>query len=86
MACIVIDAEGNLRPSLTALSWAWFDAQDPANFSSPTDQGELEVTDVDALLTIELANTTLLEGQTGTLVLRSDDGLLYGAYNVQVAF
>lgn len=83
--CTLVDRNGNALAGLSALSWAWFDAEDPANFVAPTDQGELEATDGSGAIVIELPNSALTAGQVGALVLRSDSGVLFGCYNLEVA-
>lgn len=85
VTCTLVDRNGQPLPNLASLSWAWFDATDPASFGAPTDQGDAELTDGSAELVIDLNNTSLLPGQTGTLVLRSDSGASFGAYNLEVA-
>lgn len=82
--CRIVDRSSNPRPNLLNLSWAWFDHTDPVNFISPTDQGALESTDATGIIYIPLPNTTLNPNDIGTLVLRSDDGALIGAYNMPV--
>ena len=85
VSCELRSRTGALLPNLTAISWAWFDATDPNSFAAPTDQGQVETTDGDGLLEIDLPNTALSAGQEGTLVLRSDDGVSIGAYNLAVS-
>ena len=85
VSCILVTRAGAPRPNLTLLSWAWFDSADPVNFIAPTDQGQVESTDASGEIIAEIPNSTLTSGQTGTLVLRADDGSLMGAYNLQVA-
>ena len=83
--CTLVTRDGAIRPNLTALSWAWFDNSDPVNFIAPTDTGEVETTDGSGVINVLIPNTTLGAGQIGTLVLRSDDGTLLGAYNLEVS-
>lgn len=80
----ISDPDGNALISLAGLSWAWFDEPDAGLLVAPTDQGQLETTDLAGLLSIPLVGTALDEGQIGTLVLRSDDGVSVGLYNLQV--
>jgi hypothetical protein len=85
VSCSLVDRYGNPLPSLSDLSWAWFDQTDPGSFLAPTDQGEVEETDVSGTFDIELPNSLLFTGDSGTLVMRSDDGSLMGAYTMEVA-
>jgi len=82
--CTLVDRNGNPLPGLSNLSWAWFDESDPANFNAPITQGELESTDGSGIIDIDLTGTSLAPGQFGTLILRSDNGVTFGAYNLQV--
>lgn len=85
VTCTLVNRNGSSLPSLTAISWAWFDAVDPVNYVSPTDTGQVETTDASGVISIDLPNTGLTTGQEGTLVLRSDDGVSLGAYNLEVS-
>lgn len=85
VSCTLVNRTGAELPNLTSLSWAWFDAADPNSFGAPSDQGQTETTDGNAELVIPLPNTTLSAGQSGTLVLMSDDSLTLGAYILAVA-
>lgn len=85
VTCTLVARDGTPLPNMTALSWAWFDAADPGQMIAPTDQGEIEVTDGSGTFDIELPNTTLSAFGVGTLVLRSDDETLIGAYNLAVS-
>jgi hypothetical protein len=80
--CTLVSRSGAPLPNLVNLSWAWFDNVDPTNFAAPTDQGQIESTDGAALIDVSIPNSTLIQGQSGTLVLRSDDGTSLGAYNL----
>lgn len=82
VTCTLVTRDGEIRRNLSSLSWAWFDATDPVNFIAPTDTGEIESTDGSGLIEVTLSSTTLTSGQTGTLVLRADDGSAFGAYNL----
>jgi hypothetical protein len=83
--CTLVDRQGRGLPRLSDLSWAWFDETDPINFTTPTDKGEIEDTDGAAIIQIPLPNSTL-DGGVGTLILRSDDGVLLGAYNMTTQY
>jgi hypothetical protein len=85
VTCTLVTRSGAAIPNLTALSWAWFDAVDPNLFGAPSDQGEVETTDGSGVIEVSLPSTTLTAGQSGTLVLRADDGSSLGAYNLAVA-
>ena len=85
VSCILVLRTGVARPGITALSWAWFDAPDPVDFIAPTDTGEVEVTDGTGLIEVEIPGPTLGTGETGSLVVRADDGSAYGVYNLEVA-
>ncbi len=82
--CSLVDRTGKALPNLTTLSWAWFDAVDPSLFIAPTDKGEIETTDGTGLISIKLDNTTLDIDSDGTLVLRSDDGVSLGSFNLTI--
>jgi hypothetical protein len=84
LRCTLVDRNGTPLRGLYHLSWAWFDDPDPVNFIAPTHQGQLETTNSVALMEIKVPYTTLNVGDTGTLVLRSDDGAFFGAYNLVV--
>ena len=84
VSCFLSSPEGDRRANLTGLSWAWFDNPDPYDFSAPTDSGESETTDASGLLSITLSGTGLATGQTGLLVVRTDDGAWYAAYNLDI--
>jgi hypothetical protein len=85
VTCRLVDVNGNALPNLSDLSYAWFDQPDPANFTTPVVQGGVESTDGTGEIVVPISGTSLTTGQTGTLVLRSDDGTLLGAYNLAVA-
>lgn len=80
----LVSCQGSAQSNLTLISWAWFDETDPVSFGAPTDQGEVETTTSTGAFLIKLPNTSLDTGEQGTLVLRSDDGSLFGAYNLAV--
>lgn len=82
--CTLVDRVGTPLPNLIQLSWAWFDNADPSNFVSPTDKGNAETTDAAGLIEVAMPNSSLSSGQTGTLTIRSNDGLLLGSYNLNV--
>lgn len=84
VTCTLVTINGVSRPNLSSLSWAWFDQTDPNSFAAPTDQGEVESTDGAGQIIVDLTSTSLTTGQQGTLVLRSDDGSLLGAYNLSI--
>tara|TARA_R110000787_G_C13443394_1_gene446748 strand:- start:25313 stop:26932 length:1620 start_codon:yes stop_codon:yes gene_type:complete len=84
ISCTLVTRTGVAIPSLSNLSWAWFDETDPINFVAPSEQGEIETTDIDGIISIPVLGSTLLPGQSGTLVLRSNDGVLLGAYGLAV--
>lgn len=81
---LLTDEFGDFRTNLANLSWAWFDDVDPNGFGTPADQGALETTDGAGLLSITLTGTALGIGQSGMLVVRSDDGAFMGAYNLEI--
>ncbi len=76
------DTAGNPLPNLSGLTWAWFDETSPESLTSPTDVGNAETTDGSGQFSVELTNTSLTEGQTGTLTLRDSTGYIYGYYEV----
>lgn len=80
--CNLVNRNGVALPNLINLSWAWFDSVDPNSYGAPSDQGQTESTDGTGKIVVELPNSALSSGQQGTLVLRSDDGLTLGAYNL----
>lgn len=85
VTCTLVDRSGTALTGLSNLSWAWFDSTDPVNMVAPTDKGELEETDGTGLIEVNVPNSNLAAGQSGTLILRSDAGNLFGAYNLEVA-
>jgi hypothetical protein len=82
--CFLVTKEGRPRPGLSSISWAWFDESDPGTFNAPITQGTAELSSSEALLSVDLVGTVLDRGDFGTLVLRSDDGVSIGAYNLEV--
>lgn len=60
--------------NLTGINWAWFDGTDAGLFTSPTDKGQGLSTDDTGNITFHLPNSSLLAGQSGTLVLDCIDG------------
>lgn len=85
VTCTLVRRTGAVLPNLSNISWAWFDEIDPSDFNAPTDQGNIEDTDVSGVINILLPGSVLTVGQIGTLILRSDDGLLLGAYNLDIS-
>ena len=84
VSCTLVSRVGTSRPNLSNISWAWFDQTDPSIFIAPTDKGSIESTDSAGSIRVLIPGSTLVVGATGTLVLKSDDGLLLGAYNLDV--
>ena len=82
VTCSLVSVNGSSLPNLTLLSWAWFDQTDPNLFAAPVDQGEAEATSASGVIDISLPSTTLGEGEFGVLVLRSNDGVSLGAYEM----
>lgn len=77
------DIDGNNRANLVGVRYFWHDAP-PSTGISPTDAGEVN-TDGSGQATIILANTTLIAGQTGyILMLHPDTGFL-GTYALVIA-
>lgn len=60
--------------SLTGISWAWWDAAPPDLSTAPVDNGTSATTDASGLFSVELPNTTLNTGDTGTLLAIINDG------------
>ena len=85
VSCTLVDASGNALPGLVDLSYAWFDEPDPANLTSPVVQGVTESTDGSGVIEVPVTGTSLSPGETGLLILRSQDGVSLGAYNLAVA-
>ena len=80
----LVSKKGITQASLTALSWAWFDTSDIGSAVAPADKGTTEMTDGSGIINVELPNTGLSVGQSGILVLQSDDGLNFGTYLLTV--
>lgn len=80
----LVDITGAAHGALSSLKWSWFDTQDPNSMVAPTDQGAAEVTTAGGVLDLDLPNSTLTSGQTGTLVLRDAANNYIGAYHLQV--
>jgi hypothetical protein len=74
---------GNPQASLSAVSWAWFD-EDVGALNAPTDKGSIEVSDSSGEMILDLVNTTLTTGQTGTLALYDPTGGKIGAYRLEI--
>jgi len=85
VTCNLVSRDGIIQSNLTSLSWAWFDSVDPANYSTPVAKGQEELTDSSGELSIAITGTSLNSGQQGSLILRTDDGLALGAYNLEVS-
>lgn len=79
----LLSKTGSAQSSLTNVSWAWFD-QDVGSLNAPTDKGSTETTDVSGEIILELNNTTLTSGQTGTLILYDSTGSKIGVYRVPI--
>ena len=60
--------------SLTDLKWAWFDSPNLSALSAPTDVGAAESTNALGELKINLANSTLVSGQVGWLIVTNSNG------------
>jgi len=80
----LIDISSTAQASLTGLRWAWYDSTDENALGTPTDTGVNESTTAAGLLEIDLPNSALTAGQTGTLVIGDTTGRK-AAYNVTVA-
>ena len=80
----LIDINSTAQASLTGLRWAWYDSTDENALGTPTDTGVNESTTAAGLLEIDLPNSALTAGQTGTLVIGDTTGRK-AAYNVTVA-
>lgn len=61
--------------SLTGIRWAWWDAAPPDLSTAPVDSGTAATTDASGLFSVELTNTTLSSGDTGTLLAIISDGV-----------
>jgi hypothetical protein len=60
--------------SLTGIRWAWWDAAPPDLSTAPVDSGTGATTDASGVFSVELQNTTLASGDTGTLLAIINDG------------
>jgi hypothetical protein len=60
--------------SLTGIRWAWWDAAPPNLAAAPVDSGTGATTDASGVFSVELPNTTLASGDTGTLLAVINDG------------
>ncbi len=75
---------GLARANLTNLHWSWFDQDDVALLTSPTDTGTAETTDSSGNLAVLLANTSLTTGQYGRLFLETSDKVSLGHYRLAI--
>lgn len=69
----LIDRSSDPQANLSNLKWAFFDQVSPDLLAAPVDKGALEATDASGVITIEIPNSTLTDGQTGFLIV-SDTG------------
>lgn len=81
---ILTERTSTLRANLTNLKWAWFDQTAPNNFTTPTDTGTTETTDVSGVIEISLTGTSLVAGQYGCLALSTSDDVDLGLYRLRV--
>lgn len=84
--CRLVDRRGRALPDLNSISWAWFDEPDPALITTPVHQGDALTTDDEGWFEFPIPNSTLNHDQPGLLILRSDDGVLLGAYNKRTEY
>ena len=80
----LVDIASSAQASLTGLRWAWYDSTDENALGTPTDTGVSETTTAAGLLEIDLPNSALVAGQTGTLIIGDATGRK-AAYNLTVA-
>ena len=83
VTCGLVDINGVSLQNLTSLDWSWFDSTDPSTFTTPVDQGAVETTDATGEIAVDLPNTTLTSGQSGSLVL--SDGVALAMYQLSVS-
>ena len=67
--------------NLTGIRWAWWDAAPPNLAAVPVDSGTGATTNASGMLSVELANSTLNSGDTGTLLAIISDGTPGSAAN-----
>lgn len=80
----LVDIASSAQASLAGLRWAWYDSTDENALGTPTDTGVSETTTAAGLLEIDLPNSALVAGQTGTLIIGDATGRK-AAYNLTVA-
>jgi len=83
VTCNLVSRTGFPMGGLASLQWAWFDSIDPSAFGAPSAVG-LGATNPLGALALNVSGTSLPEGENGTLVLRSSDGVLIGAFTLPV--
>lgn len=70
----IVDRDGNPIPQGTAIQAAWFDQNQPQNFTDPSWKGNLSVSDTAGTVTAQLTNSILSPGGVGWLVISSSNG------------
>ncbi len=80
----LVDISDNILPDLTDLYFAWYDSNDPSNFGTARTTGRIETTDSNGDLVIDLTNTTLPVGGTGSALVYNAAGLSLLAVGVEV--
>lgn len=82
--CVIPFTTNGTTPaaSLTGIRWAWWDAAPPNLAIAPVDSGTGATTDASGVFSVELPNTTLASGDTGTLLAIINDGTAGSAANM----
>mgnify|MGYP006430647407 CR=1 FL=1 len=80
----LLDASETPIANLTDLSWDWFDEDTLDALTAPTDSRTGATTDSNGVLHIGLINTSVASGQSGTLIIQTNDGLKLAFVNIQI--
>lgn len=79
----LIAPDGTLLPNLNDLRWAWHDEPTPDLWTTTTDKGSVENTDITSELLIPMLNSTKWIGDVGSLTVTDSTGdpsLVYRAF------
>lgn len=81
-AALVLTTDGVTPASgLSGIRWAWWDAAPPDLSLAPVDSGVVASTDANGVFSVDLQNTSLTTGSTGTLLVIISDGVAGSSAN-----
>lgn len=71
----VVDRNGLPVPNGTTVQGAWFDQDQPQNFTAPVWKGTLTVEGDEGIINHQLVNSVLSPGSVGWLIITNSDGV-----------